>query len=205
MYHTVDKKRKSQEKYGFYQSNRLTFTALADTCALIPLGNEEEKAWCRHPLAFLVEAADDICYNIIDLEDGTNLGLVRYADSRDLLAEIIGKDYNREKLEKIKSTRERIGLLRALAIRTLINQCAQAFIQNERGILEGAFDQALTQCIPAADIMKTIGEVSFEKIYKSQQVLEREVAGFEVLSGLLKAFALSIPTVAELVEPLISR
>jgi dGTPase len=184
-----DEARKSQKKYGFYQSNKQSFADVAHACGLRQLGSDGEAIWCRHPLAFLVEAADDICYNIIDLEDGTNLGLVDFAETVELLAAIIGDRLDKQKLETYKSTDEKTGLLRALVIRELITQCVRCFADNEEEILAGTFDRALTDTIPSSKALNTIGKVSYNKIYKSKPVLEREVAGFEVLSGLLGAFA----------------
>jgi len=189
-----EKWRKSQKKYGFYQSNKEIFEELADDTGLLRLNVEPDVAWCRHPLTFLVEAADDICYNIIDLEDGTNLGLVSMDESTSLLAEIIGQEYNEEKLTKIQSNRERISTLRALAIRSLIQQCVEVFIANEGNLLNGSFDAAITDNIPSTHILKKIQVLSLEKIYKSTPVIEREVAGFEVIHGLLNAFIPSMLT-----------
>lgn len=184
----VDKQRKSQKKYGFFQGNKGVFSDLADATGLTRLSKGADLAWCRHPLTFLVEAADDICYNIIDLEDGTNLGLVPFETTKAMLVEILGDKYQPEKLTRIQSLKEKAGLLRALAIQELIQQCVGVFIDREKEFLDGSFDQALTDIIPAADMLSEIGTMSFEKIYKSQPVIEREIAGFEVLHGLLEAF-----------------
>ncbi len=184
----VDKSRKSQKKYGFLQSNKAMFSELADEVGLIKLSAPKDAAWCRHPLAFLVEAADDICYNIIDLEDGTNLGLVALAETEALLIEIIGKSFSAEKYYKIDSVKEKVSILRALAIRQLILECVTLFVQKEDAILSGSFDQALTDNIPSSGVLKKIQELSYSGIYKSRPVIEREVAGFEVLGGLLETF-----------------
>ncbi len=187
--------RKSQKKYGFLQINKAVFQELATETGLIPLGDADDAAWCRHPLAFLVEAADDICYNIIDLEDGANLGLVSLDETKDMLSAIIGDDFREEKFEKIKSTKEKVSVLRAMAISRLINQCVAGFMENEHNLLNGSFDRALTDEIESAGVLKEIGKLSYEKIYKSRMVLEREIAGFEVLNGLLEAF---VPAVINL-------
>jgi dGTPase len=187
-----EKWRKSQKKYGFYQSNKSFFNELADDTGLLRLNPVSGASWCRHPLTFLVEAADDICYNIIDLEDGTNLGLVSMDESKSLLAEIIGKEYKEEKFTKIESNRERISTLRALAIRSLIQQCVDAFMAKENDMLCGHFDAAITDNIPSSHTLKKIQTLSMEKIYKSMPVIEREVAGFEVIHGLLNAFIPSV-------------
>ncbi|MCG8308043.1 MAG: deoxyguanosinetriphosphate triphosphohydrolase [Cytophagales bacterium] len=180
--------RKSQKKYGFLQSNKVVFTTLANEMELVKVGGENDASWCRHPLAFLVEAADDICYNIIDLEDGTNLGLVSLEETRELLSGIIGRSFNEEKFNRIASKKEKISVLRAMTIQELINQCVEKFMELEGELLDGKFDQALTDCIPASGVLKKIQTLSIRKIYKSNPVIEREVAGFEVLNGLLETF-----------------
>ena len=190
-----DKKRKSQKKYGFYVSEADIFRQVAEETGLKNL-DEEQQIWSRHPLAFLVEAADDICYHIIDLEDGCNAGLVSFETTRDLMAMIIGKKYQPDKLNRIPNQREKVGLLRALAIGELITQATQVFLDEEQAILSGKYDLALTGQIAATPILKEIIKLSVDKIYKSQQVLDIEAAGFEVIDGLLQMFLLASHAVA---------
>lgn len=184
-----DASRKSQKKYGFFQSDKEVFKAVADATGLLPLGPPEDAAWCRHPLTLLVEAADDICYSIIDMEDGTNLGLVPYEQTRDLLS-VISDDKNKlRRIDRISSLKEKTGYLRAMAISTLIQQTVEVFLDHETGLLDGSFDRSLTGKISSHMILTDIQEISLEKIYRSHTVIEKEVAGFEVLNGLLSAFA----------------
>jgi dGTPase len=183
----VDPKRKSQKKYGFFQSEKVLFSETANQTGLIPL-SDKNLVWCRHPLAFLVEAADDICYSIIDLEDGCNLNLVSIDIVTELLSPILGNKFDHQKFKKIKLKREKVSLLRAMAIAELVEQTAQLFLDHEKEILDGKFDRALTDIIPAAGFLHDIISVSVEKIYKSTPVVEKEAAGFEVLSGLIDAF-----------------
>ncbi len=180
--------RKSQKKYGYYRSEREQFETLADKMGLIKLS---EESWCRHPLTFLVEAADDICYNIIDLEDGCRLGLVPYETTRDLMAAIIGDQYQEDKLERSSDITQKLGLLRALAIQRLITECVELFINKEEHLLDGSFDKALTDLIPSAKALNAISKLSVKKIYQSKQVLEREAGGFEVIGKLMEAFCLA--------------
>jgi len=180
-----DKARKSQKKFGFYNSEREIFKTMAEGLGLVSLG---ENQWCRHPLAFLVEAADDICYHIIDLEDGCNLGLVSHERTVSLYAAIIGEQFNPEKLKQIASKKEQIGVLRALSINHLIKECVAMFLDNEEALLSGAFDKSLANEIASKDALKEIITVSIEKIYRSKTVLETEAAGYQILSGLLDTF-----------------
>lgn len=181
-----EKDRKSQKKFGYYQCNAELFGEMANEMGLVSL---DETKWARHPLAFLVEAADDICYHIIDLEDGCRLGLVPFEQVKDLLAEIIGESYSEEKVQRIESQNERLGTLRAMAIGQLIQECSDAFIANEPAMLDGSFDTDLTGLIPSAPAMKKIIELSIDKIYRSKLVLEKEAGGYEVIDNLIDAFA----------------
>lgn len=180
-----NKKKKSQKKYGFFQSE---FDKFKEVAIATGLNQIEENCWQRHPLAFLVEAADDICYSIIDLEDGCRLGLVSFDDTVDLLAGILGNKLNREKLKSISDLNEQLGVLRAMAINSLTEDCCQVFLDNEPAILSGTFDSALTDAGSFADSLKMISEVSINKIYRARPVMEIEAAGFEALPGLMEEF-----------------
>jgi len=182
-----DKTRKSQKKYGYFKAEEAVFAELASHLRLKKL-SEKENTYARHPLAFLVEAADDICYSIIDLEDGFGLGLVTFEEAREFLAEILGDSYFPEKLENIASDKEKIGVLRAVAINTLISQTSKVFMDHEERILKGSFDKALTDLIPATPTLEKLSSFSVERIYQSRQVLEKEAAGFEIIDGLLETF-----------------
>ncbi len=185
----VIKGRKSQKKYGVYRSNFEQFKFMAIDMGLVSIDDE---AWCRHPLAFLVEAADDICYNIIDLEDGCRLGLLSFEKTKDLLAAIIGDKFNEAKLLKIEDQNNKLGMLRALAISQLITETVEVFKRHEKSMLSGEFDQALTDIIPSAEALAKISTLSIDKIYRAKQVLEREAGGFEVIERLMNAFARAV-------------
>lgn len=180
-----DKSRKSQKKFGFFQTEQSLFDETATQLGLI---KHNDHVWCRHPLAFLVEAADDICYNIIDLEDGCRLGLISLNETVELLAGILREDFNPEKAARIKSADEKIGVLRAMAIGKLITDAVDVFLQHETDVLHGKFDQALTDLGMYKNELKKIIAISVEKIYRARHVVEIESAGFEVLPGLLEEF-----------------
>ena len=182
-----DAKRKSQKKYGFFQSEQALFSEIAKATGLNSL-SASEAIWCRHPLAFLVEAADDICYHLIDLEDGCRLGLVSEETTIDLMSQIVGAQFKPKKLANVQGKENRIGLLRAMSIGNLIKQSAQVFLENEKDILSGGFDRGLTDLIESKIILKEIIALSVEKIYRAPVVVETEAAGFEVLAGLLEVF-----------------
>ncbi|HLT06365.1 MAG TPA: dNTP triphosphohydrolase [Cyclobacteriaceae bacterium] len=184
-----EKGRKSQRKYGFFIDQHGQFAQLAKELGMTCLRG---KAWVRHPLAFLVEAADDICYSIIDLEDGCTLGLVPLEQYVALLAEILGNRFSAEKVAAIKTPAQKLAVLRALAINQLIEEVVEAFKMREENMLRGTFDQALTDVIASTPVLEKISKLSVAKIYRSKPVLEKEAAGFQVLEGLLEVFSKAI-------------
>lgn len=180
-----DKSRKSQKKFGYFQSEKEAFAAVADDVGLIP---NSKNSWCRHPLAFLVEAADDICYSIIDLEDGCRLGLVSFDETVDLLSGILRDKLDRNKLQARGDLNEKLGILRAMAIGELIDAATDVFLEHENKLLDGSFDQALTDLSIFSDALNEISKVSVSKIYHAKHVVEIEASGHQVLPGLLEEF-----------------
>ena len=177
---------KAYRKYGFFQAEKDLFKEVAEETGLNCQKGLKTYWWCRHPLAFLVEAADDICYRVMDLEDGFRLGFVSFRDTEDLLMPLV----NRKSLKGYKEIdeKDRIGYLRAIAISELVNELALVFLDEEKNILTGKFENDLISEIKRAKALKKIKDISIEKIYRSRGVVEREVAGYEVLGGLLDTF-----------------
>jgi len=181
-----ESERKSQKKFGYYQSDHSLFSELALELGLIKFSG---KKWSRHPLAFLVEAADDICYHVIDLEDGCRLGLVEFEEVKYLLAEVIGNGFSDKKLNRLPSLNEKLGILRAMAISELISQCSDIFQDKEPEIMRGEFDSGLAGLIPSSEALNKIIDLSTSRIYCSKLVSEKETGGFEVIDCLTEAFA----------------
>lgn len=180
-----DKTRKSQKKFGFFQSEKEAFR---DVAVELQLPSHKNDAWSRHPLAFLVEAADDICYSIIDLEDGCRLGLVSFDDTVALLSGILGDKLDKAKLARDGDLNQKLGTLRAMAISKLISATTEVFLAHEDELLAGTFDQALTDLCRFRDVLKEISEVSIERIYHAKHVVEIEASGHQILPGLLEEF-----------------
>ncbi|MBS1682007.1 MAG: deoxyguanosinetriphosphate triphosphohydrolase [Bacteroidetes bacterium] len=180
-----DKMKKSQKKFGYFESEKEIFNTVATHLELQAV---HENSWCRHPLAFLVEAADDICYNIIDLEDGCRLGLISLSDTIELIAAVLKDKFKKEKVDKIVGLNEKLGVLRSLAIGQLLEESATLFLDEEKNILEGKFDKALTDEVVSKNAMKEISKISMEKIYRARSVVEIEASGHAVLPGLLEEF-----------------
>jgi dGTPase len=180
-----DKKRRSQKKFGFFQSEAVHFNEVANELELIQGTN---KNWSRHPLAFLVEAADDICYSIIDLEDGCRLGLLSFEETVDLLSGILREKLDRNKLRSSAGLNEKLGTLRAMAIGELIDASTEIFLSQESEILSGKFDQSLTDLCVFKEALDRITDVSVRKIYRARHVVEIEASGHQILPGLLEEF-----------------
>ncbi len=177
---------KAYRKYGFFQAEKEIFKEVAATTGLECIKSGKAFWWCRHPLAFLVEAADDICYRVMDLEDGFRLGLVSFKETEELLRPLVSKQGLKNYTDK--DEKDRIGYLRAVAINELVNELAKVFLDEEKNILTGKYEDELIGEIRRAKALKRIEDISVAKIYKSRSVVEREVAGYEVLGGLLDTF-----------------
>lgn len=181
--------RGSQKKYGYFNAEQDLFAQIFKKLQIDQLSGTDY-AWLRHPLAFLVEAADDICYRIIDFEDGMRMRLISDKEGTDLLKKVAGNDYNSIRYEAIKGTREKYGYLRAKCITRLINETVQVFLAHENDMLCGKYDQALLKSFPddLKQNLKEIIDLSRKHIYRSQSVLEIEAAGFNVVAELLDLF-----------------
>ncbi len=180
-------KNTSEKKYGFFQTEKVWFNNIAKELGLLKKGNDGEIFYNRHPLAFLVEAADDICYRIIDFEDGLKLGLVPHEQGMDLLRQILNLDPNRKSTLTFYDWKEEIGYLRARIIGKLIDECTNVFLKHEQAILAGTYDKPLINELTCKPVLDKIKELSIKLIYQNRPVLEIEAAGFEVLGGLLDA------------------
>lgn len=186
----IDKKdRVSEDKYGIFQCDLDTYKEIAFSLG-IPYKKEGDR-WYRHPLSFLTEAADDICYVIMDLEDGYKNGLVTYEKAAHYLISIAHAESGNttiNSLDKIIDREKKIAYLRAKAINSLANQTAGVFLDNEDKILTGEFDEPITTMIESYQLLKEILELSREEIYTHKPVIQIGAAGFQVLPGLLDTF-----------------
>lgn len=184
-----DKEVHHRKKYGFFQSEQETFIKIAEELGLVK-DAEVQGGYKRHPLVYLVEAADDICYNIIDVEDAHRLGILTYERVEQLLLPICRDTQLKARLEKLADLDSRVSLLRAKAINTLIVSCASTFMKHQQTLLSGQFGQSLMGAVEddLVDAMHAIEEVSIEKIYNAPSVVQIEVAGYKVMNGLLEEF-----------------
>jgi dGTPase len=183
--HIVDK------KYGFFQSEKTAFLDVVKELGMLQKSTSNDISFFRHPLAYLVEAADDICYTIIDFEDGINLGLIDEDYALEYMSKLI-KNINREKYYALKHTKDRTGYLRAIAINSLIDEAVDIFLTNEKTILNGSFEKSLLdKCKYEAQINDII-KISVAKIYKSKEVIEKEIAGYRIIADLLDVFVTAL-------------
>jgi len=179
-------KKSAYKKFGFFQSEKEIFKEVAEKTELDFKNNNNNYWWCRHPLTFLMEAADDICYRIMDLEDGFRLGLISFVDTEALMITLVNKNNLMGYMGR--DEKEKIGYLRAKAISNLVSEVTDTFLNEEENILSGKLEDDLISTIPNAKHLENIKLVSIDKIYHTRSVVEREVAGYEVLAGLLDTF-----------------
>ena len=178
----------SDKKFGVFQSEKAFFEEVADELGMILTGGKENRSFARHPLAFLVEAADDICYTIIDFEDGINLGLIEEEYALEYLIKLVKDSINTSKYHSLQTRADRVSYLRALAINTLITEAVEIFLKNEEAILAGEFHYALFDKSQYEAQIKDIIKISIEKIYQSEEVISKEIAGYQMLSQLLDTY-----------------
>ena len=181
----------SEKKYGHFQTESARFQHVAHELGLLP---KEAAAgfYHRHPLAFLVEAADDLCYRIIDFEDGLKLGLIAPETGLPLLKKMLNDPASRVGSVQWHDWREELGYIRARLIGKLVAETAALFAQHAPAILCGTYDQPLIKELSCWADVQEVQRLSIEKLYRSRPVLEIEAAGFEVLGGLLDAFLCAV-------------
>jgi dGTPase len=179
----------ADKKFGVFQSDIPFFEEVVSELGLL---ERTDGGFSRHPLTFLVEAADDICYTIIDFEDGINLGLIEEELALEYLINLVRNNLKTSVYSRLKSPKDRLAYLRALAISTLISEAAAQFVENEEAILRGTFSEALLEKSQYRAQINDILKISVEKIYQSAEVTEKEIAGYTILQTLLDAFTTAL-------------
>ena len=179
-----------KSKFGFFTTEEESYRRIAGELG-IPVLQEHPLRCVRHPLVYLVEAADDICYQIMDIEDAYKLKLLTLAETRDLLLAYFDDERRQRRLNTlhiVSDTNEQIAYLRSSVIGLLIQECTRAFMDNEQALLAGTFDGPLIRHIAPrpAEAYARCAAVAGEKIYRSKDVLDIELAGFRIISTLLE-------------------
>ncbi len=184
----------SGKKSGFFLSELDVYRDLADTFSIPRKGRD---AWARHPAVFLTEAADDVCYRVIDLEDAHRLHIITLREFEDLFLPFFeresgynGVDYVRKKAARLHDDNQKVQFLRAKWIGLMVERLTGAFLAEETALLSGELETDLLCCLPpdACELVDRINEFSVRRIYNHRSVAEVEVAGYHVIGGLLKEF-----------------
>jgi len=178
-----------KSKFGFFITEEEDFKRIATELGMICL-NESPLKFARHPLVYLVEAADDICYQMMDIEDSHKLKILTTEETKGLLMgyfEEKRQTHINETMKIVSDTNEQIAYLRSSVIGLLIKECTRVFIENEEAILAGTFEGSLIKHISRQpkEAYEHCEAVSLEKIYRSGDVLDIELAGFHVISTLI--------------------
>jgi dGTPase len=182
----------ADKKYGFFQNEKETFKDIAQELGLIKRGHEDDVSYCRHPLVYLVEAADDICYTIIDFEDGINLGLIQEEFALEYLINLVRDSIQTKTYNALQSTQDRLSYLRSLAINTLISEAVDIFMKYEDEILKGEFSKSLIDCSAYEAQINDIIKLSISNIYQSRDVIDKEIVGYKVINELLNIFTKAV-------------
>ena len=180
----------NKSKFGFFTTEEEGFRRIATELGLIQI-SDQPLIYVRHPLVYLVEAADDICYQMMDIEDAHKLKILTTEETKELLLAYFTEERQsriRKTFNIVNDTNEQIAYLRSSVIGLLIKECTRAFLDNETEILSGTFEGPLIKHISERPekAYKHCSEVSFKKIYRSRDVLDIELAGFRVINTLLE-------------------
>lgn len=183
-------------KFGFFQSEKESYLEIARELA-IPTNATKGLSFVRHPLVYLVEAADDICYQVMDLEDAHKLRILSYQEIKGLYMNFFSNAENAAKVQKIERTltevtdpNEQIAYLRTEVISLLVNECVQVFMHNYEAIMAGTFASSLMKNLSEspAMAMKEVISVSVSRVYAHSSVIEIELAGYRIIGTLMGHF-----------------
>jgi dGTPase len=181
-------------KFGFFCFEEEYFRRIADELGMIRLSADGEPLrYARHPLVYLVEAADDICYEIMDIEDAHKLRILSFDETMKLLLGFFDEAHRQKIMQRITDegitdNNEKVVFMRACAIGLLESECARTFVENEQAILNGEFVGSLIDHVSplVRDAYKHCTNVSFERIYNSKPVLDVELSGYKIMETLME-------------------
>lgn len=186
----------SHGKFGFFEEERPIYERIAEELGILQLPtNGAEHRYVRHPLVYLVEAADDICYEIMDLEDAHKLKILSFDETQQLLLGFFSADVQQHIQQRIiqegiTDDNEKVNYMRAGAIGKLENECVKTFLEHEDEILCGRFQGSLIDHISPLqrDAYRRCADVSLHRIYKSKPVLDVELSGYKIMETLMETF-----------------
>lgn len=183
-----------KQKFGFFQAEQPYFRKIADEMGMIRLsGPDKPLRYARHPLVYLVEAADDICYEIMDIEDAHKLRILSDEETFRHLLDFFEPDHQ----ERLKDTfayvtdvNEQIVYLRSCVINSLEHACVRIFIEHEADIMAGTFEGSLIKHLPEPMLTAyhRCEEMARRRIYCHHDVLDVELAGYRIIYTLLELF-----------------
>ncbi len=176
----------ADKKFGYFQSEKDFFLELARELELLENPSSTDSFY-RHPLVYLVEAADDICYTLIDFEDAVNLGFIAESVAQELLLSMTDKVVDYAKFKLLPSTADRMSYLRALGINVLLQEVKKLFLDAENSILSGTQPNDLISASAYTKQLNDISKLSVTHFYKASEVIDKEIAGYQMLSDILKA------------------
>lgn len=196
----IDKTQKHRKKYGFFQCDQKQFEEIASATHMhLDMDIDGRICFKRHPFVYLVEAADDICYRVIDMEDAHRIGILTtdhvVSCFVDIIADLRRPEMDMSKIQNtlkdLKDANEKVAYLRAKLISALVIACKDTFIENKQAILDGTWNSTLIDHIESTSPgVKNANEVSINLIYNHRSVIEVELAAFNVLSELLHLFVM---------------
>lgn len=183
-------------KFGFFASEAESYRKIADELGIFcKSAPGEPLKYARHPLVYMVEAADDICYEIMDIEDSHKLKILSFAETEHLLLSFFDEDIQqkiRQRIidEELTDENEKVVYMRASVIGKLENECVAAFLAHEEEILAGTFEGSLIDHISERQkkAYKECEKISYSKIYQSKPVLDIELSGYKIMATLMEVF-----------------
>ena len=183
-------------KFGFFASEAESYRKIADELGIFcKSAPGEPLKYARHPLVYMVEAADDICYEIMDIEDSHKLKILSFAETEHLLLSFFDEDIQqkiRQRIidEELTDENEKVVYMRASVIGKLENECVAAFLAHEEEILAGTFEGCLIDHISERQkkAYKECEKISYSKIYQSKPVLDIELSGYQIMATLMEVF-----------------
>lgn len=180
----------SLKKFSYFDSEKEIYEKIANSLNLGKRTIDDHEFYNRYPLALLVETADDICYTLIDYEDGFHEGLLSFTEVEDAFLSIVINEWEsfKSQYNKIHDKTSKINYLRSKAINTLINQSAEVFKDYEKSILNGHFDKSLLDLVTVNKVVNYIKKDSYDRIYSCDAVLKIEISGYKALPQLLSIF-----------------
>ena len=181
-------------KFGFFNSESDYFKRIAEEMGIIRLSAPHEPLrYARHPLVYLVEAADDICYEVMDIEDAFKLKILSFEETSELLSGFFSEEereniHKRIGQEQLTDPNETIVYLRSCAIGCLERECVQTFVRHEQEILDGVFKGSLIEAISERprQAYRHCMETSKRLIYRSKPVLDVELSGYKIIETLME-------------------